>query len=76
MELLLILIIFVLLWIGFKLSKIVKLQSEISHNTKTCFLSINDVLDELKSSNENRERQLTDLSNTVECISNNVSDMK
>ncbi|WP_216080983.1 hypothetical protein, partial [Shigella sp. FC1967] len=26
------------------------------------FLSINDVLDELKSSNENRERQLTDLS--------------
>lgn len=76
MEILLILVIVALLWIGIKLSTIIKLQSEIIHNTKTSFLSINDVLDEVKSGNEKRDAQLRDMSNSIEYISNNISDMK
>lgn len=69
-------VIVALLWIGIKLSAIIKLQSEIIHNTKTSFLSINDVLDEVKSGNEKRDSQLRDISNSIEYISNNISDMK
>ena len=70
------LVIAVLVWIGIKLSTIIKLQSEIMHNTKTSFLSINDVLDEVKSSNEKRDHQLRDIDNTIGHISNNISDLK